>query len=147
MTRTKKLQPVVQHVDQKEQNALQSVAASQRQLELQQTRLRQLRDYKNEYTDRHLKPQSIIYTAFQFQEYNRFLTQLDETIKRQEQVMQMAQREVEIKRQKWKLSRSRSEAMHKVVDRIQATEHQQAEKLEQKMMDEAALRNLQKKPV
>ncbi|MBC8212004.1 MAG: flagellar export protein FliJ [Gammaproteobacteria bacterium] len=147
MTRTKKLQPVVQHVDQKEQTALQAVAASQRQLELQQTRLTQLREYKTEYTDRHLQPQSIIYTAFQFQEYNRFLTQLDETIQRQEQVMQMALREVEIKRQKWKLSHSRSEAMHKVVDRIQATEFQQAEKLEQKLMDEVALRNLHNKSV
>jgi flagellar FliJ protein len=131
-------------VDQKEQSALQAVAHSQQQLVLQETRLKQLRDYKNEYTDQHLKPQAIIFTAFQFQEYNRFLTQLDETIKRQEQVMKMARREVEIKRQKWKLSRSRSEAMHKVVDRIQAGEHQQAEKLEQKLMDEVALRNLHK---
>jgi len=52
----------------------------------------------------------------------------------------MAQREVDLKRQSWKVTRSRSDAMHKMVDRMQASELQKAEKIEQKYMDEVALR-------
>jgi len=142
MTRSKKLKPVVKHVDSKEQSALQAVAFSQQQLQMQSSRLQKLKEYKNEYAQQHSTDQPVSYSAVQFQEYNRFLTQLDETIKQQTQVVEMAQREVDIKRQKWKLSRSRSDAMHKVVDRIQASELKQNEKIEQKVMDEIALRNV-----
>ena len=141
MTRSKKLQPVVQHVDNNEQDALKAVAFSQQQLQYQLNRLQQLNDYKNEYSNQYLSANSVSRTALQLQEYNRFFAQLTDTIERQNQVVKLAQREVDIKRQKWKLTRSRSDAMHKVVDRIQATELEQAEKIEQKFMDEMALRN------
>ena len=144
MTRTQKLQPVVKHVDSKQQLALQAVAFSRQQLEQQQARLEQLIVYKDEYANQPLNPQAASYSAVQFQEFNRFLTQLDDTIKRQQQVVALAQRELEIKRQKWQLSRSRSDAMHKVVDRIQVNELKQAEKVEQKVMDEVALRSFLK---
>ncbi len=145
MTRTEKLQPVVKHVDSKEQLALQAVAFSQQQMVLQQARLQQLEKYRDDYASQPLNPLTGSYSAVQFQEFNRFLTQLDDTIKRQQQVVALARREVELKRQKWVLSRSRSDAMHKVVDRIQAGELKQAERVEQKFMDEVALRNTFKK--
>ena len=54
MTRSKKLAPVVKHVDSNEEKALQAVAFSQQQLELQQSRCQQLIEYKKEYSDRHI---------------------------------------------------------------------------------------------
>lgn len=144
MTRTKKLAPVVKHVDKKEQMALQAVAFSQQQLQNQTQRLQQLKDYKQEYASRHTSEPQASYSAVQFQEFNRFLAQLDDTIVQQHHVVEMAEREVEIKRQNWQLTRSRSDAMHKVVDRLQASEQKLEEKTEQKIMDEFALRNSQK---
>lgn len=138
MTRSKKLKPVVQHVDKREQKALQAVAFSQQQLRQQQLRLQQLIDYKQEYIEQHTQPKTC--SALQMQEFQRFLAQLDDTILRQQDVVAMAERELDIKRNHWKLSRSKSEAMHKVVDRIHSSELKKAEKIEQKMMDEAALR-------
>ncbi len=138
MTRSKKLKPVVQHVDKREQKALQAVAFSQQQLRQQQLRLQQLIDYKQEYIEQHTQPKTC--SALQMQEFQRFLAQLDDTILRQQDVVAMAERELDIKRNHWKLSRSKSEAMHKVVDRIHSGELKKAEKIEQKMMDEAALR-------
>lgn len=139
--RTKKLQPVIKHVDSNEQNAMQAVAFSQKQLALQEEILQKLHDYKQEYIDGHAQSTGTAVSAMQLQEYSRFLMQLDETIRKQQQVVDMAEREVEIKRIKWHDHRSRAQAMHKVVDRIEADEHQHAQVLEQKFMDEIALRN------
>lgn len=141
MTRTKKLAPVVDHVDKNEQTALQAVAFSQQQLQQQINRLNQLFAYQSEYAERHNQGVAISYTSVQLQEFNRFLHQLDATIKQQQQVVALAEREVEIKRQKWKLSRTRSDAIHKVVDKLQQAEQKQEMKKEQKFMDEVALRN------
>lgn len=140
MTRTKKLAPVVQHVDQKQQTALKAVAFSQQQLQLQEQRLQQLKEYRLEYAQQHRAGSGLSYSAVQFQEFNRFLSQLDDTIEQQQQLVKLAQREVEVKRQHWQLTRSRSDAMHKMVDRIEQSEQQQAQKIEQKFMDEVALR-------
>ena len=139
--RTKKLQPVIRHVDKNEQEAMQAVAYSQKQLQLQQEILEKLHDYKQEYIDKQGQPGQVSFNVLQLQEFNRFLLQLDETIHKQQQVVDLAAREVEIKRQKWQGHRSRSQAMHKVVDRMAALEQQQEQLTEQKFMDEIATRN------
>jgi flagellar protein FliJ len=141
MTRTKKLAPVVDHVEKNERTALQSVAFSQQQLQQQLNRLNQLIEYQKEYAERHNQGAAISYTSVQLQEFNRFVHQLDETIKQQRHVVALAEREVEVKRQKWKLTHSRSNAIHKMVDRIQLDEEKQEQKKEQRSMDEISLRN------
>jgi flagellar export protein FliJ len=103
--------------------------------------LNQLFEYQKEYAERHNQGVTISYSSVQLQEFNRFLHQLDETIKQQQQVVAMAEREVEIKRQKWKLTHSRSNAIHKMVDKIQMDEDRQEQKKEQRFMDEISLRN------
>lgn len=140
MTRSEKLQPVVKHVENREQSALKDMAFSQQQLQMQLKQLQQLIEYKNEYANRYSSSQPVSYSAVQLQEFNRFMTQLDDTIKQQNNVVIMAQREVDVKREKWKHTRSRSDAMHKVVDKIKTSELEQTEKTEQKFMDEVALR-------
>ena len=140
MTRSKKLKPVVKHVDNNEKSALEAVAFSQQKLQQQQHKLQQLNDYKNEYSQKLSGAQAASVSAIQLKEFNRFFTQLNDTIIQQTQIVAMAQRELDLKRQKWKLTRSRSDAMHKIVDKIEASELQQAEKIEQKLMDEVALR-------
>jgi flagellar FliJ protein len=141
MTRTEKLAPVVEHVEKNTQTALQAVAFSQRQLQQQQLRLQQLLAYRDEYAGRHGQGNEVQYQANQLKEFNRFMHQLDDTIQQQQQVVAMAERELEVKRQKWKLSQSRSDAMHKMVDRLQEHEQHQERRSEQKTMDEFALRN------
>ena len=140
MTRSKKLQPVVKYVDKNEKSALEAVAFSQQKLQQQRNKLQQLNDYKNEYSRQHSGAQSASFSSVQLQEYNRFFSQLNDTIFQQTQVVAMAQREVDLKRQNWKITRSRSDAMHKIVDKIEASELKQAEIIEQKFMDEVALR-------
>jgi len=98
MTRSKKLQPVVRHVENNEQSALKAVALSQQQLQQDQNQLQQLKGYKNDYENRHSSATGVSYSSLQLQEFNRFLNQLNDTLEQQQQVVQMAQREVDIKR-------------------------------------------------
>lgn len=138
--RTRKLAPVVEHVDKHEETALQAVAYSQRQLHMQQEILDKLTRYKKDYTDRPENLQPVSYGCVQLQEFNRFLAQLEETIKQQQRNVELAMRELEVKRSKWKSTRSRSKAIHNVVDRIHASEQLQLQKADQKLMDEFSLR-------
>ncbi len=139
MTRSKKLAPVVKHVEKNENSALQAVAFSQQQLQKQIAQLEQLLCYRQEYAERN--HDQFTYTAVQLSEYNRFIQQLDDTIEQQRRVVRLAEQEVELKRQKWKVTRSRSDAMHKMVDRLNQQEMQQQHRSDQKAMDEVALRN------
>lgn len=144
MTRSKKLKPVVKHVEDREQDALRGVAFSQRRLSEQEIRLKQLVDYRLDYINRHVSEQGSV-SAVEFQEYHRFMSQLDDTIKQQQEVVELAVKELEIKRRHWQLSRTKSDAIHIMVDRIQQSELREEERVEQKLMDEAALRSVTKK--
>lgn len=139
MTRVRKLAPVVDHVEKLEQDALQAVAFSQQRLQEQQQRLDQLIQYRDEYANRHGNG-PVTYGAVQLREFQRFLAQLDDTIEQQREVVRLAQREVEFKRQKWKLTRTRSDAMHKMIDRISEQEQKLQQQKEQRSLDEHALR-------
>jgi len=144
MTRTQRLQPVVQHTDKKEQQALQAVAQSQAVLEGEQTRLAQLQDYKLEYLQK--KKYDIgVFTPIELQEFNRFMQQLDETIERQLELVALRQQEVEHKRQQWTATRIDSKKMHKVVEKLQKQEFVEQERKEQKALDEFAQRNHQRR--
>jgi flagellar export protein FliJ len=140
MTRTRRLRPVVQHTDKKEQQALQQVAQSQGLLEVEQLRQAQLQDYKLEYLKK--KKHDIgVFTPLELQEFNRFMQQLDETIERQMDVVAMRQREVEQKREAWKATRIDSKVLHKVVEKLQKQEFVEQERREQKALDEFTQRN------
>ena len=140
MTRTRRLRPVVQHTDKKEQQALLQVAQSQGMLELEQARQAQLQDYRLEYLQR--KKNDIgVFTPLELQEFNRFMQQLDATIEQQMEVVQLRQREVEQKREIWKASRIDAKVMHKVVEKLQKQEFVEQERKEQKALDEFTQRN------
>jgi flagellar export protein FliJ len=140
MTRTRRLRPVVQHTDKKEQQALQQVAQSQRLLEIEQVRQAQLQDYKLEYMQK--KKQDIgVFTPLELQEFNRFMQQLDETIERQMDVVEIRQTEVQQKREAWNATRIDSKVIHKVVEKLQKQEFVEQERREQKALDEFTQRN------
>lgn len=140
MTRTRRLRPIVQHTDKKEQQALQQVAQSQSILELEQARQAQLQDYKLEYQQR--KKHDIgVFTSLELQEFNRFMQQLDATIERQMDVVRLRQQEVEQKREVWNASRIDAKVIHKAVEKLQKQEIVEQERREQKALDEFTQRN------
>ena len=144
MTRSQRLHPVVQHTDKKEQRALQEVAVSQNLLEIEQARQVQLQNYKLEYLEK--KKYDIgVFTPHELQEFNRFLQQLDQTIERQMEVVELRQQELSQKRQLWNAMRIDSKKMHKVVDKLQQQEFVEQERKEQKALDEFAQRKFNRR--
>ncbi len=139
MTRTRRLQPVVEHTDQQEKRALQELAQSQAMYEIEQQRLQQLRDYKREYLERG-ETDGGTCSPIQLQEFNRFLQQLDTTIERQREIVELRQRELEQKRLSWRDRRIDARVLHKAVERIRRQELREQDRSEQKTMDEFALR-------
>jgi len=144
MTRTQRLQPVVQHKDKKEKHALQEVAQSQGMLDGEQTRLTQLQDYKLEYLQK--KKYDIgVFTPIELQEFNRFMQQLDQTIERQLELVALRQQELEQQRQLWTATRIDSKKMHRVVEKLQQQEFVEQERKEQKALDEFTQRNTRRR--
>lgn len=143
MIRTKRLEPVVRHTDKKEQQALTCMASSQAELELENTKLKQLKTYKGEYQNKQSAKNGLS-SAFDLQEFNRFLTQLDQAIDRQKELVIMREKEMDVKRGLWQASRVDSKKIHKVVENLQRQEKIQEARGEQKTMDEITIINFQK---
>lgn len=144
MTRSQRLHPVVQHTDKKEQRALREVAVSQNLLEKEQARQVQLQNYKLEYLEK--KKYDIgVFTPHELQEFNRFMQQLDQTIERQMEVVELRQQELSQKRQLWNAMRIDSKKMHKVVEKLQQQEFVEQERKEQKALDEFAQRKFNRR--
>ena len=144
MTRSQRLHPVVEHTDKKVQRALKEVAASQNLLEIEQARQVQLQNYKLEYLE-NKKYDIGVFTPHELQEFNRFLQQLDQTIERQMEVVELRQQELLQKRRLWNAMRIDSKKMHKVVDKLQQQEFVEQERKEQKALDEFAQRKFNRR--
>jgi flagellar FliJ protein len=143
MTRTERLQPVVKHTENKEKKALEALAFSQGELELEKSRLGQLKSYKKEYFQSYTQ-QNSVYSAIELQEFNRFLAQLDRSIEQQIEVIELRQKELDHKRKSWQVMHMESKVMNKVVDNLQRQEQILESRREQKQMDELSQRKILK---
>jgi len=139
MTRSERLNPVVSHTDKKELQALQAVAVSQNELEMEQVKIDQLKSYKAEYLNKQSMT-GMVYSAIDLQEFNRFIDQLDQTIKQQAEIVELRRQALDSKRKIWQTNRINSKVIHKVVNNLHKSERLQADKTEQKVMDEFSQR-------
>ena len=140
MTRTERLRPVVQHTEKREQKALQEVARCQGVLEVEESRLEELKQYKAEYLQ-DSQQDAKVYSAIELQELNRFLDQLDQTIAGQEEVIRLRQEELDKQRTIWKSVRVEAQAMHKAVENLKRQESREQERNEQKELDDITQTN------
>ena len=139
MTRSERLNPVVSHTDKKELQALQAVAVSQNELEMEQVKIDQLKSYKTEYLNKQ-STTGMVYSAIDLQEFNRFIGQLDQTIRQQAEIVELRRQALDSKRKIWQTNRINSKVIHKVVNNLHQSERLQADKTEQKVMDELSQR-------
>ncbi len=146
MTRSKRLNPVVKVAEHREKDAARLLGQSQQRLEQQQTRLRELIGYREEY---HLKYQQTCARGLdvkQLQEYRLFLARLNDAIAQQQKTVMQAQRDVERCRSGWMRTRTRSQALDKVRERYQNVERQEAERREQADLDERSTQSANREP-
>jgi flagellar FliJ protein len=140
MTRSKRLKPVAQFADSRQQDAAVALANYRRVYDEHENRLNELRGYRAEYLERFHAAGAAGMDAMQLQEYRAFIDRLDKAVAQQEAVVQAARQEYEQKKQAWLELRGRAKALDGVVVRYQEQEQQARERREQHESDERAQR-------
>lgn len=138
--RSQRMQPVADIADDREQDAARHYGDSQRALAEQETRLRELIAYREEYM-RNLQERS--YQGMRLNsmnDYRRFIAQLDQNIALQEQQVGLYRRASEHRRQQWMETRTHAMAIDKAIGRYRQQEIKQMERRDQAETDEFASR-------
>lgn len=140
MTRSKRMQPVQRLAQNREQQAVRRLGESQQRLQLQQSKLEELRAYRDQYARDFENSGGAGLGAARVQDYRVFLNRLNEAIRQQEAVIAESRVRHEQSRQRWVESRSENQAIDKLVDRYRLEESKQRERREQKEQDDRAHR-------
>lgn len=140
LKRAKRLMPVVQMAEEAEREAATKLAAAQQQLAGAQAQLEGLEQYRADYQQQWLARGQTGVTGEWLMSYQRFLSQLEVAIAQQRNNIRWHEQNVNRVREVWKNAYTRLEGLRKLVERYRLQARQQADKLEQKAMDEIAQR-------
>jgi len=138
--RSRRMQPVANHADQKEQDAVRVFVAAQQKLVAAEQQLEQLLGYRQEYEDKLLSSQANGIGIQRIRDFYGFLEKLKLTIEQANFEIETCKQECEQKKLLWLACRTRSQALNMVVEKYQQEEFKQQERAEQKEMDEHAQR-------
>jgi flagellar FliJ protein len=136
MSPSNRLKPVQRFAKSKEQNAARSMGQARKNLELEEAKLKQLKQYHQEYLARFQQLAGEGMTSKQLQEYRMFLAKLDEAINEQERVVAASMVNHNSRKSNWKEKHSRTQALNKVIDRYRVQEQKVADRREQKENDD-----------
>ena len=140
MTRSKRMRPVQQLAQSREQEAVQKLGQSQQYVQAQQAKLEELRAYRDQYARDFEASGGDGLGATRVQDYRIFLSRLGEAVSQQEAVIAQCGARHEQTRRQWMESRGQSQIVDKLVDRYCLEENKQLDRAEQKEQDERALR-------
>ena len=137
MTRSKRMQPVVDVATRREREAAARLGEWQRRLEFTEQRLQELQQYRDDYTAQFAGGGSL--SAARLQDYRVFLDRLNQAIEQQRALIERTRQDCEAQRRRWIDVHGRVQALAKVVSRYRGEERASADKHEQKEMDQHAL--------
>ncbi len=140
MTRSNRLKPIIEFKDQQQKKCLQDMADSKNRWEHQQTQLDNLYLYQHEYHNKPVQNETVSLSVMQLVEERRFIDQLDNTIKQQTLIVQQAEREYQMKKKYWLRVKNDVTAVEHLVENLHHEELKDADKQEQKVLDEFGLR-------
>ena len=143
--RSKRMQPVADHAEQIEQDAVQRFVQAQRDLEDAQQQLQQLFSYRDEYAQKLVTGQSTGLNIQRMRDYQSFIEKLGKAIDQAHLDIAEKQQICEQKKHDWLKCRSRSQALGMVVEKYRLEEFKQQEKIEQNEQDEHSARIVRNK--
>jgi flagellar protein FliJ len=135
MTRSKRMQPVVDVARKRQEDAARQMGERQRDLDAQIARLEELNTYRAEYA-RRFEEGAESMTGVGVRDYRLFLTRLNQAIEEQARRVERARLELARSRSEWTASRIRSDAIDKAVDRFRQDESCLEQRREQARNDE-----------
>lgn len=139
-TRAKRLQPIVEIEQNKEQEAARLLGEARKAQAEREGRLVELTGYRDEYARLFAENGAKGIDIARLQSYRGFLSQLNDAIEYQRQVIERGRQEVERRVQLWFAARSRVQALEKVQERYRLEEERKAARREQLETDERAQR-------
>ncbi len=138
MSKSQRMKPVQRVAEAREQATAKDLAAAQRYLKDQETRLVELQQYQREYLLQSQEMGRAGVSASRYLGMQHFLANVDKAIEQQRQVVDNATRVCEQKRRVWQEAYSKCKSLDKVVERFAAQELYEQSQREQKELDEIA---------
>ncbi len=136
MTRSKRMQPVVNVTANREHEAAKRLGECQQRILAAEQRLGDLLQYREEYTQQFAAGVSL--NTARLQDYRVFLERLNQAVDQQRHQVIQVSHECEGLRQRWLALHVRAQALDKVVERYRGEERSEQDKREQKDSDEHA---------
>lgn len=132
MLSAKRLQPIQQLSEQREDAAAEALAEARRQLAQRETQLRELENYR--------EPAGSITSVELLLNREAFRLKLNEAIAQQRRAIELSRRLVEQQRQRWIASHQQTQVYDHLAERSREHERRCSEQRAQRDLDELALR-------
>ncbi|CAH0540837.1 flagellar export protein FliJ [Vibrio marisflavi] len=120
----------------REKDAVLALSKARSELEDYYVQLSQIEQYRLDYCAQLVQRGMNGLTASQYSHLNRFLTQLDETLKKQKEAEEHFKTQVQNCESHWLEMRKERRSYQWLIEKRQKEKVQQAERLDQKQMDE-----------
>jgi len=144
MKRSQRLQTVIDIHTQQESEALRLLGRNQQQLQVQQTQLEHLQNYRQEYLSKLGERQRVGMNVSQLLEFRAFADKLDKAIEGQQQAVIRLEREVQRAQIKWEECHQRTKSLQRLGELAVAEELKIENKREQSEQDARAARSARK---
>lgn len=144
MTRSKRMQSVVEVTERREREAAKRLGEAQQRVQAGEHQLNELIRYRDEYTQQFANGGSL--AAARLRDYRIFLDRLNQAVEQQRALVMRARQEVDVQRQHWLDSHMRVQALGKVVERYRDEERSLSERRLQKEADQYTLNVRDRKP-
>jgi flagellar protein FliJ len=138
MTRTGRMAPVQQVMDDSERKHAQQLADAQRRLAESEQKLAELQRYHQEYAQAFGRQAAAGATGLMLRDYQVFLGRLADAVRQQSQFVARAREAVAVQTHHWQGAAQRAKALGTVVQRWRGEERREVERRDQQETDERA---------
>lgn len=136
MSRTRKLDPVIEVARKTSESELVKLGETNTLLQQEQNQLDDLMRYRDEYLARFRRDDPLLMSAKKALELRGFLAQLDQAIHAQQLQVNQSRQRVDRQQQNWLQARSKEQALDSLMVRYQADEQLKQQRREQRDNDE-----------
>lgn len=140
MTRSTRLAPVQDVVENAERRLAQSLAAHERRVAEAEAKLQELTRYRSEYEQQLTQRAASGIGVTELRDYQAFLARLTEAMRQQVSIVHRTRSDCAAERLRWQDAAKRAKALDHVVTQWQNEERRVADRREQHDTDERALR-------
>ena len=136
MSKSRKLDPVIEMARKATEQALISLGESNALLQRELTQLEELMQYRNEYLQRFRQNDPLVMSAKKALELRGFLAQLDQAIQSQEHQVSESRQRVDHQQADWIAARNKEQALDSLMSKYVADENHKQQRREQRESDE-----------